>query len=168
MHDSPTQQPENAHWQDPLIVEFHSARTKLYDCLIEKLDGDMELIEQFVDRLHYLWELIGVTTDDWLAIKQRLVISLSAKLRRKRLFTKRRTDRKFYYNELELAIIDYWKSFTGVRPTIRPEHYCEPGAPKKKQYQSIRDHNARASAALLERNRKKLGVVAAKPPQKNK
>lgn len=153
-------------WVDPLVAEFHRARNVLYAHLVERLGGDTTLADVFMDRLHYLCELLGTTTDDWLIIKQRLTLYLGANLKRKKLMTKRRSDRKFYHNHTEHLIIDYWASLTGVRPTIRPEHFCLPDTPKKKQYQSIRDHNARASAALLERNKKKQNDMTTKATKK--
>lgn len=140
---------------EQLLVEFYKARTHLLELLQQRLGGNNTMIDQFMNRLHYILEIVGATTDDWLAIKRRLVVCIGKKLQGRRLFTKRRSDHRSFYNDLELAVIDYWTSITGVRPFIRASHFCLPDQPKKKQYYAIFEHNARASAALLERKRQK-------------
>jgi hypothetical protein len=147
--------------EDPRIVEFHRARRVLYDNLRAKLPDNWDLVEIFMQRLHYLIEIIGTRTDDWLNIKQRLALYLPPVIANKRLMTRKRSDLRYFHNDTELAIIAYWAAITGVRPFIKPEKFCYEDTPKKKRHYIVFERNARASAALLERKRLEAEKTAA-------
>lgn len=154
--------------EDPRIVEFHRARRVLYDNLRNRLQDNWELVELFMQRLHYLIEIIGTRTDDWLNIKQRLALYLPPVLAVKRLLTRKRTDLKYFHNDTELAIIAYWASITGVRPFIKPEKFCYEDTPKRKRHYIVFERNAAASAALLERKRLEAEQAACSDKKKKK
>lgn len=159
--------PENngQEFGDARILNFHRCRHALITMLRNKLKQeqadkgihDQEKIEReiyiFMERLNYTWEIVGASTENWLEVKLKFVVYLAARHRFKGYFTTRRSDKLCYFNELELAIVDYWHAITGVWLKIPANKFCTPDQPKKPRWYAIFEHNAKASAALLERKR---------------
>lgn len=159
------QKNNDQQFSDQRVLEFHRCRHALITLLRKKLRqeqeeaqiSDPEKIEAaiyiFLERLNYTWEIVGASTDNWLDVKRKFVVYLAARHRFKGYFTRRRSDNRHFFNELELAIVDYWHAVTGIRLKIPDDQFCTPDQPKKPRWYAIFEHNARASAALLERKR---------------
>ena len=153
---------------EELLASFHKSRESLLEILRQKLSGDTELVDLFMERLHYTLEILGATTENWLTIKTALIKYLNTRITTKGLFTQRRSDDRSFYNDFELAVIGYWACVTGVRPFIPAKQFCNPDDPIRKQYHAIFERNAKASAALLERKKQQEQLALSKPVKKSK
>jgi hypothetical protein len=79
----------------------------------------MELPERIKNRVIFVSEYIGTSTNDWLIIKKRILFSLNKNDRR--LFSKRhRYTKKQIINEFDKLVMDFWQSLTNVKLYISP------------------------------------------------
>jgi hypothetical protein len=73
--------------------------------------------EDVLDKIHFVASYIGDSTDDWLTIKQQIVISLPWKHRS--LFSRRHEQsKKQVINDFEKEVMEEWEKKTGVCPAI--------------------------------------------------
>ncbi len=92
----------------------------------ESLSNDLK------KKIDFLILYIGDSTDDWIKVKIELINSLP--LNQRIGYSKRhKSSKKYYINDLEESIIDYWKEKTGIKLFIEEHklHKLEDERPSK-------------------------------------
>lgn len=114
----------------------------------------MALSELLIERITYVSQFIGDSTDNWNRIKLEIIHSLPAKQRRGTgIGVRHKQTKKFILTQTDVEIMNLWEELTGVKPVIDPKTLHDPTwmkcrtVPIHKQPKYLAQVSAKKSAA---------------------